>query len=85
MTQDETHRLALAVESLRGTVETGFAAVRGDINVLATRESRNASDIEKLDTRVENLESRRFPLPTIGGLCGVAAVLLSVIQVLGKG
>lgn len=85
MSPDETHRLALAVESLRGTVETGFAAVRGDINVLATRESRNAADIAELDTRVKDLEGRRFPLPTIGGLCGVAAVLLSVVQVLGKG
>lgn len=85
MSPDETHRLALAVEQLRGTVETGFAAVRGDINVLATRESRNAADISELDDRVKDLESRRFPLPTIGGLCGVAAVLLSVVQVMGKG
>lgn len=78
MTTDEAHRLELIM------VE-GFTAVRGDINLLAQSVRETAGEVEKLDSRVKNLEERRFPLPTIGGLCGVAAVLLSVIQVLGKG
>lgn len=85
MSPDETHRLALAVEAMRGTMETGFATVRGDINALAIRESGNATEITKLRGEVDALKERRFPFPVIGGMCGVAAVLLTVIQVLGKG
>jgi hypothetical protein len=82
---DEAHRLAIALESLNGTVTTGFATVRGDINLLARGEHENTRRIDELETDVEELKSRRFPLPVIGGLCGIAAVLLSVIDVLGKG
>lgn len=78
MTQDEAHRLELLI------VE-GFSAVRGDINRLAQDQGLLRQDSVDHEARLRSLESRRFPLPTIGGLCGVAAVLLSVIQVLGKG
>lgn len=79
MSPDETHRLALALESLRGTVETGFATVRGDINLLARGEHQNTQRIDALDKDVEELKARRFPLPTIGGIMGVAGVIVSVV------
>ena len=34
----ELHRIALSIERLEGKVETGFAVVRGDINLLARGE-----------------------------------------------
>jgi hypothetical protein len=83
--QAEIHRLALAVEQMNGTVSTGFATVRGDINVLATRESHNATAVTALRSEVDELKTRRFPVPMVGGLCGVAAVILSGIQAIGKG
>lgn len=79
MSPDETHRLALALESLRGTVETGFATVRGDINLLARGEHHNTQRITDLEDDVEELKARRFPLPTIGGIMGVAGVIVSVV------
>lgn len=85
MSDAEIHRLALAVEQLNTNVQTGLTAVRGDINLLARGENQNAKDIGELKTDVNALKARSFPLPTIGGLCGVAAVILAGIQALGKG
>lgn len=82
MSPDETHRLALAVENLRGDLQTGFATVRGDLNLLARGENHNTSRIDALETDVDELKSRRFPLPTIGGIMGVAGVCVSVVALL---
>lgn len=79
MSPDETHRLAIALESLKGTVSEGFATVRGDINLLARGEHNNTLRIDALDKDVEELKARRFPLPTIGGIMGVAGVIVSVV------
>jgi hypothetical protein len=81
----DLHRLAVAVERLAGDLNTGVATLRGDINVLATKESRNASDILDVEQRVTALEERRFPLPTIGGIMGVAGVVISLVSALGRG
>lgn len=79
MTTDDAHRLELLI------VE-GFSAVRGDINRLAQDQGHLRQDTTDHEARLRDLENRRFPLPTIGGLCGVAAVALSVIQAMtGKG
>lgn len=85
MTQDEAHRLALALEAVRGTMETGFATVRGDINLLARGEQMNASELQAMDTRVSALEARRFPLPTIGGIMGVAGAVFAGMSLLKGG
>lgn len=79
MSPDETHRLAIAVENLRGTVQEGFAVVRGDLNLLARGENHNTRRIDDLEGDVEELKARRFPLPTIGGIMGVAGVCVSVV------
>lgn len=85
MTQDEAHRLALALEGLRGTVETGFATVRGDINLLARGEAMNVRETQELDARVSALEARRFPLPTIGGIMGVAGAVFAGLSLVKGG
>lgn len=86
MPPDETHRIALALEALKGSVDSGIAAVRGDINLLAHRTQDNRDDIDELDGRVKGLEDRRFPLPVISGLMSVAAVVISVVVMAsGKG
>lgn len=85
MSPEDRHSLELSIAELRSTVTEGFTAVRGDINLLARGESETTKDVADLTVRVKALESRSFPLPVIGGLCGVAAVLLTVMQVLGKG
>lgn len=77
MTQEEAHRLALALEALRGSVDNGITAVRGDINLLAHRADTNRKDIDEHDARIGSLEERRFPLHVVGSIMSVAAVVLA--------
>lgn len=84
-TDGELHRIALAMETMRGAMDTGFATVRGDINVLATRETSALRRLDEVEADVESLKQRRFPLPTIGGLMGVAGVCVSVFALIQKG
>ena len=84
MSPDETHRLALALEAMRGTMETGFATLRGDINMLARGESANTARIDDLEDEVDAIKSRQFPLHVVGGLCVVGSLALSVFTLLGK-
>jgi hypothetical protein len=81
----DLHRLALAMEQLNGTVQTGFATVRGDINLLARAEHQNGEDIDKLDTRVGKLEERRWPLQITQGVMSVAAVAIAGYAAIGRG
>lgn len=81
----EARALERSIYELHRLTETGFATVRGDINVLATKESRNSRDIEDLDGRIERLEERRFPLPMIGGIMGIAGVCVSVMSLIKGG
>lgn len=84
-TDGELHRLALAMETLKGSMDTGFSTVRGDINLLARGESYNTQKLQDLEKDVNDLKARRFPLPTIGGLMGVAGVCVSCIALFQKG
>lgn len=81
-TDGELHRLALAMETLKGSMDTGFSTVRGDINLLARGESYNAQKLQDLEKDVDDLKSRRFPLPAIGGLMGIASVCVSVLALI---
>lgn len=75
MTQDEAHRLELVI------VE-GFSAVRGDINRLADREARNATDITELRAEVDGLKDRRVPNSFVSGILSVSAVAVALYAAL---
>lgn len=77
MTQEDAHRLAVALEQLRGSVDSGITAVRGDINLLAHRADTNRKDIDEHDGRIGALEERRFPLHVVGSIMSVTAVVLA--------
>jgi hypothetical protein len=81
----EIHRLAVALEALNGTMSTGFASVRGEIQLLARGEHQNGEDIDKLDERVGRLEERRWPLQITQGIMSVAAVAVAGYAALNKG
>ena len=81
---DDLHRMALAMETLNGTVQTGFATVRGDINLLARAERQNGEDIDKLDSRVGKLEERRWPIQITQGVMSVAAVAIAGYAAIGR-
>lgn len=78
MSPDEAHRLSLALESMRGTMETGFATVRGDINLLSRDAAPNASErIKHLEADVEELKERRVPILIAGPLLSLGALGIS--------
>jgi hypothetical protein len=81
----EAQRIEIALESLRGTMNSGFATLRGDINLLARGEHNNTRAIDDLGDRVGSLEERRFPLPVLGGILGVVGVLISLVSVIRGG
>lgn len=58
-------------------MDTGFAKVSGEINLLARGMQSNADDLDKVTDRVSQLEERRFPLSTTGGIMGFAGVIVS--------
>lgn len=80
----DLHRLALAMEQMNGTMQTGFATVRGDINLLARGEQTNTTRIENLEEDVAELQKTRFPWPVITGICAVGALALSGFQMTGR-
>lgn len=85
MTADESGRLELQIARLQGSVDTGFATLRGELMLVATGQVETRSDLAKLETRTDSLESRRFPLPVIGGLMGAAGICLSAFTLVRGG
>jgi len=83
-TDPELHRMALAMEQLNGTVQTGFATVRGDINLLARAERQNGQDIKELEERMGKLEERRWPVQVTQGVMSVAAVAIAGYVAIGR-
>lgn len=82
--------VAVELERLRGTVQTGFAEVKGSLAVLVERSTRNERDlaqlredtgkeIDELRADVEALKRNRWPLPAIGALTGVAGAVAGLL------
>lgn len=83
-TDGELSRIAVAMERMNGEMATGFATVRGDINLLARGEQANSRRLDDVEADVEKLKGGRFPWPVITGICAVAAFALSGFQMVGR-
>lgn len=70
---------------MEGAMQTGFARVEGEINLLRRGEADTAGEVRDLRTDVDEMKARRFPLPVIGGLAGVCAVCLSAFTLVRGG
>lgn len=89
-TPEPSANLAVELAQLRGEIRTGLEQIKGTLGVLVERTQRTDADvrqlradmqkeIDELKAKVDSLEDRRFPLPVIGALTTVAALLASVI------
>ncbi|MFI9200149.1 hypothetical protein [Streptomyces sp. NPDC053048] len=75
--------VAVELERLRGSVDTGFARLEGRLDVLLQRTSAAESDIAELEQRIAALERARWPLPSLAAVVGMAALLLSLYGAFG--
>ncbi|MFC8199954.1 hypothetical protein ACFUTV_31860 [Streptomyces sp. NPDC057298] len=81
MTQSPpTESVAVELEKLRGTMETGFARVDGALALLVQRGDQTDRQLADHDQRLDNLERSRWPLPSIAALVAVLGLTLSVWQ-----
>lgn len=72
--------VALELERLRGTVEAGFARIDGSLALLVQRSDQTDRQLADLDARLDAVERRRWPLPTVGALTGLAALVVAVVE-----
>ncbi|MFE1192942.1 hypothetical protein ACFW6E_09090 [Streptomyces olivaceoviridis] len=76
--------MALELERLRGTCETGFTRVDGQLALLVQRGDQTDKDIAELKSEVEALKRARWPLPSIAAVCGVAGLGMALWQASGR-
>lgn len=76
--------MALELERLRGTCETGFTRVDGQLALLVQRGDQTDKDIAELKAEVESLKRARWPLPSLAAVVSVGALALTVWQAAGR-
>ncbi|MGC0205214.1 hypothetical protein [Streptomyces levis] len=79
-TPSDPAAVAVELEKLRGTMETGFARVDGSLALLVQRGDQTDRAIADHETRLDALERNRWPLPSLAALVGVTGLALSVWQ-----
>ncbi|MEU5424039.1 hypothetical protein AB0H73_00285 [Streptomyces olivoreticuli] len=72
--------VALELEKLRGAVEVGFARVDGSLALLVQRSDQTDTRLGDHETRLDSLESARWPLPSLAAVVAIAALLISLWQ-----
>ncbi len=80
MTPSESGQVVLELERLRGTVETGFARVDGQLALLVQRSDQTDKQLDDHDKRLDALEKNRWPLPSIAAVTGIAALCLTLYE-----
>lgn len=76
--------MALELERLRGTIATGFARVDGQLALLVQRGDQTDKKLDDHEARLDALERSRWPLPSVAAVTALAALGLSVWQVVGR-
>ncbi|MFD7994558.1 hypothetical protein [Streptomyces mexicanus] len=83
-TPSDPAAVAVELEKLRGTMETGFARVDGSLALLVQRGDQTDRAIADHEQRLDALERNRWPVPAIAALTGVGALVVSVWQASGR-
>ncbi|MFK0289955.1 hypothetical protein ACIQU6_05615 [Streptomyces sp. NPDC090442] len=80
MTDRDPGDVALELERLRTAVEAGFARLDGQLALVGQRSDQTDRRLADLDTRLDAVERRRWPLPSIAALVGVIGLALTIWQ-----
>jgi hypothetical protein len=75
--------VAVELERLRGTVETGFARVDGQLALLVQRGDQTDKKLDDHELRLDRIERMRWPLPAVAAVTGIGALAVSAWQALG--
>lgn len=78
-TPSDPAAVAVELEKLRGTMETGFARVDGSLALLVQRGDQTDRAIADHETRLDALERSRWPLPSLAALIALCGLLLSLL------
>ncbi|MER6052059.1 hypothetical protein K2224_23750 [Streptomyces sp. BHT-5-2] len=75
--------LAADLAELRRLLDVRTAKVDGQLRLQAQRCEQNTRDADELQARLTRLESRRWPLPSLAALAGLAAGAAALWQASG--
>ena len=81
---------AVELAQLRGEINTGLEQIKGTLGVLVERTNRTDADLRQLradmekevgelQADVEALKRGRWPLPALGALTGLGALVVAVL------
>lgn len=76
--------VAVELASLRGVMDTGFARLEGQINLLVHTSDDNRRDLNDLSDRVTALEARRVPWPLVVAVSGVMSTVVAALAFLAQ-
>ncbi|MFD7236999.1 hypothetical protein ACFWAT_17055 [Streptomyces syringium] len=80
MTDPTPGDVALELERLRATVETGFARLDGALALLVQRSDQLDTRLADHEQRLDALERSRWPLPSVLALVAVLGFALTLWQ-----
>ncbi|MFD3790770.1 hypothetical protein [Streptomyces cyaneofuscatus] len=83
-TPSDPAAVAVELEKLRGTMETGFATVNGSLALVAQRTDQTDRILSDHEQRLDALERARWPLPSIAALVAVIGLTLTLWQLSQK-
>ncbi|MGW1762748.1 hypothetical protein ACWCQL_01425 [Streptomyces sp. NPDC002073] len=80
MTDPTPSDVALELERLRATVETGFARLDGALALLVQRSDQLDTRLADHEQRLDALERGRWPLPSVLALVAVIGLAITLWQ-----
>ena len=72
--------VALELERLRGTCESGFIRVDGQLALLVQRGEQTDKKLDDHEARLDALEKNRWPLPSIAALVALGSLGVTLWQ-----
>ncbi|WP_423834964.1 hypothetical protein [Streptomyces manipurensis] len=69
---------------LRGAVDTGFARVDGSLALLVQRSDQTDKSIADHETRLDNIERNRWPLPALAALTGLGSLGVALYALVAR-
>jgi len=72
--------VAVELEKIRGTMETGFARVDGSLALLVQRGDQTDRQLADHERRLTSVERARWPLPSLAALVGVISLAVALWQ-----